>query len=843
LILRFFALLILLSTLVLQGQAQEAVRPPHDFLGYEVGERFTPHLTILAYFEELESRSSRLVLEKIGETWEHRPLVLALITSEANHAAAESIRGSLATLARGEGDPDALVRATPVVVWLGFGVHGNESSSSEAAMLVAHSLLTDPAHAALLDRVVVIIDPVQNPDGRERYTEWFRRTRGVRANPDPAAFEHQEPWPGGRYNHYLNDMNRDWAWQSQPETRARVAAYRLWNPQVVVDLHEMSYQSSYFFPPSARPLNANLPKELDHWLGVFGRANADVFSERRWPFFVGEHFDLFYPAYGDSWPSLRGAVGMTYEMAGGGRAGNAVKRRDGTILTLADRADRHHAAALATVRTAAAHREALLRHSRASARHHIEGGRNAFLILPGSPNFEALLAMLENQGIAIERLDSSASVRASRVDREAVESRTFPVGTAVVSTRQPLGGLVKTMLERAPLLEGSFLEQQRARADVDESDEFYDVTAWSLPIAMNVETWVTASPVTASGSAPAITTVPFRAGRYGYVLDALDPAAHRLAGRLLDEKVNFSIAVMPIRHEGRSFSRGSLVILRGNNGEDLDTRLERASEATRASLIPLASGWAEGSGFGSDNLRHVIDPRIGLVGGAGSSPMSFGMLWFTLDVDTPVPHTVLNADSLRNVGLNDFRVLIFPDGSFADRLGTPGMERIRNWVREGGTIVAVKGGSGFLRTKDLELTKLEPWKPAAAPEGEEPREERYNDFRVPGSAFRTVMNERSWLTFGVPRAPSALIIGSGAFVPLARKADQIITIETKDPVLAGVAWKESIDRLQGSPYLTSEPFGKGRVITFADEPHFRNMWRGTLPLLLNAVLYSPSFVQ
>ncbi|HEX7709247.1 MAG TPA: M14 family zinc carboxypeptidase [Thermoanaerobaculia bacterium] len=829
--------------LVVPLEAQEAVRSPQEFLGYEIGERFTPHHRILGYFEELDSRSPRVVLERIGETWEHRPLLLAVITSEANHAAAESIRQSVATLARGDGDPDALVRTTPVVVWLGFGVHGNESSSSEAALLVAHSLLTDPKHAALLDRVVVIIDPVQNPDGRERYTDWFRRTRGVKANPDPAAFEHQEPWPGGRYNHYLNDMNRDWAWQSQPETRARVAAYRRWNPQVVVDLHEMSYQSTYFFPPSARPLNANLPKELDHWLGVFGRANAEVFSDRRWPFFVGEHFDLFYPAYGDSWPSLRGAVGMTYEMAGGGRAGTAVERRDGTILTLADRAERHQAAALATVRTAAEHREGLLRQSRASARNHIESGRNAFLILPDSPNFEALIAMLERQGIVVERLTSPVTVRASRVDREATVSRAFPVGTAVVSTRQPLGGLVKTMLERAPLLEGSFLEEQRARTDVDEDDEFYDVTAWSLPIAMNVEAWVAALPVTTSASAPAVAALPFQAGRYGYVVDGLDPAAHRLAGRLLAEEVNFSVARTVLRQEEGSFSRGSLVILKGNNPEDLDARLERAAAATRAALIPLGSGWAEGSGFGSDNLRHVINPRIGLVGGAGSSPLSFGMLWFTLDVDTPVPHTVINADSLRNVTLNDFRVLVFPDGGYAERLGTPGIERIRNWVREGGTVVAVKGGSAFMRTKDLELTKLEPWKPAAAAEGAQPREERYNDFRVPGSAFRTVMNERSWLTFGVPRAPAALIIGSGAFVPLARKADQIVTIETKEPVLAGVAWKESIDRLQGSPYLTSEPFGRGRVITFADEPHFRNMWRGTLPLLLNAVLYSPSFTQ
>jgi hypothetical protein len=356
---RRIALLVILSLVCAAAFAQ--VPSPEEFLGYRIGDRFTPHYRILEYFDELAKKSNLITVRRIGATYEDRPLVLATITSAKNHAALNEIRGSVTGLARGEGDVANITKTTPAVVWLAFGVHGNESSSAESSMMVAYDLVTQ--NARLLDDVVVIIDPLENPDGRERYIQWFHRTRGVKPNVNPDAYEHQEPWPGGRYNHYLIDMNRDWAWQSQRETQARAAAYREWMPQVFVDFHEMFYTSSYFFPPDAKPINANLPKQVEDWLDVFGRANAAAFSKQGWPFFVAEHFDLFYPGYGDSWPSLHGAIGMTYEMAGHGRAGSAIEREDGTLLTLADRATRHYTTGITTVRTAAQHRAELLRYT------------------------------------------------------------------------------------------------------------------------------------------------------------------------------------------------------------------------------------------------------------------------------------------------------------------------------------------------------------------------------------------------------------------------------------------------------------------------------------------------
>jgi hypothetical protein len=838
-----FALLLSVSAAVAQQ-----VPTPDEFLGYTLGTQFTPHHRILDYFDELDRRSELVSVERFGQTYEGRPLAIAVITSAKNRAQLEQIRRDVGTLARGEGNVDEIARRTPAIVWLAFGVHGNESSSAEAAMAVASTLLRDEQR--LLDDMIVVIDPLQNPDGRERYIEWYRRTRGMQPNPAVESFEHSEPWPGGRYNHYMIDMNRDWAWQSQRETQARVALYQQWNPQVLVDFHEMGSQSTYFFPPDAKPINANLPRDVEKWLETFGRANADAFTKQSWPFFVAELFDLFYPAYGDSWPALRGAVGMTYEVAGGGRGGVTVEREDGSLLTLADRILRHYTTGMTTLRTAALNHEELLRYTYTAARTPMETGKNVFLLLPGSPNFGKLVDLLQRQGVRVDMLTAGTSLRATRIDREVTESRTFPAGTAVITTRQPLGALVQALLERNASFSKGFLEEQREKALADESDDFYDISAWSLPLAMNVEGYVTTAPVTGTAQYRPLTATPFRTAAYGYLIDGYDPNLYRFAGRLLAAKLRFSVSTSDVPVGDITHARGSLVILKGGNVADLDAQLETLARETGVTVIPLQSGWTGGVGFGSERIRLVRNPKIALVGGNGTSATSYGMLWHTLDVDTPIPHTILPAESLRNADLSRYEVLLFPDGSYADRLGRSGVDRVKAWVSGGGTIVAVGGANAFLREKDVEVSKLKPWEAPKKKEGAadaddaaQTSESRYTDFRIPGAAFRTSMNDRSFLTFGVQSSPTVLIEGSSAFQPATKHIDNIVTIDAKDPLVSGVAWPESLERLKGAPFLVRETFGRGQVITFADEPHFRLFWRGTLPLLLNAVVYGPTFAR
>lgn len=830
--------------------AQSAPPTPEQFHGYPLGSRFTPHHRIVEYFDALDASSPLLVHERIGETYEGRPLTLAIITSTSNHGQLDAIRQRIAEINRPDLTSSAraeeIARTTPVIVWLGFGVHGNESSSAEAAMVVARKLLDGDAETSgLLQNSVVIIDPLLNPDGRERYIQWFHRSVGREVHPGPFAFEHYEPWPGGRYNHYLSDLNRDWSWGTQRESRARIEAYRRWNPHVVVDFHEMGFESSYFFPPDAAPINRNIDAETEKWLEMFGRANAEVFSQRGWPFFVEEQFDLFYPGYGDSWPSLRGAVGMTYEMAGGGRAGAAVRREDESVLTLADRIERHFSTAMMTIGTAVRNRSDLVLHSYRALKNQYERPAVSYLVLPSSQNFDRFLEVMSRQGILVQSLSSPARIRVTPASGGAAEMRSFPAGTAMVTSRQPYGALVRTLMEKSPVIDESFLAEQREKVEADEPDEFYDITAWSLPFAQNLDAFITTETLsgTALGAPPRRS---FQSGKFGYILDARDSELYRAIGKLIRAEVRFRVSSADLVHGGRSFARGSVVIHRSGNAADLDDVLRRMVEQTNVTLHPVDTAWSGGLALGSSRIVFVRDPRIALVAGEGVAPTSFGMLWYTLDLETEIPHTVIALNRIGSIDLSEFRVLVLPDGGgYMTQLGKRGIEKLQAWVRGGGTVVAIKGAADFLRQKDVEISQLKTWTPPAQKEEEKkdqpPPEERYTDYRIPGAAFRTTMNARSYLTFGLSKPPSVLLQGTTTVLPAAKRVDNIVTIAESDSLVSGFAWPESLERISRSAYLVSERYGSGEVITFADEPYYRLFWRGTLPLFLNAVLYGPSF--
>lgn len=844
---RYFLLALALCGSLL---GQTAPPTPEEFLGYPLGSRFTPHHRIVDYFDALDRSSPLLVHERFGTTYEGRPLTYAIITTAGNHGQLDAIRQRIAEINRPDltspARAEEIARSTPVLIWLGFGVHGSESSSAEAAMLVVRKLLDGDAETSgLLHNSVIIIDPLLNPDGRERYIQWFHRAVGREVNPGSSAFEHFEPWPGGRYNHYLSDMNRDWSWGTQRETRARIQAFQRWNPQVVVDFHEMSFESTYFFPPDAAPINRNIDAETEKWLEMFGRANAEVFSQRGWPFFVAEHFDLFYPGYGDSWASLRGAVGMTYEMAGGGRAGAAIRREDESVLTLEDRIERHFTTAMVTIRTAARNRSDLVLHAYRALKNQYERPAVTYLVPPSSQNFDRFVELMSRQGIVVQSLASPARIRVTPAAGGASEMRSFPAGTAMVTTRQPYGGLVRTLMEKSPVIDERFLAAQREKIEADEADEFYDVTAWSLPFAQNLDAFVTADGLSGTPlSAPLRRS--FQPGKFGYILDARDSELYRAIGKLLRGGVRFRVSAADLVHGGRSFARGSVVIHRTGNVPNLDEVLRRIVEETNLAVNPVDTAWSGGLALGSSRIVFVRDPKIAIAAGEGVVPTSFGMLWHTLDVETEIPHTVIPLSRIASIDLSQFRVLVLPDGSgYMTQLGKRGIEKLQAWVRGGGTVVAIKGAADFLRQKDVEISQLKTWTPPDQKDEEKkdqpPAEERYTDYRIPGAAFRTTMNARSYLTFGLSKPPSVLLQGTTALLPAAKRVDNIVTIAVGDPLVSGFAWPESLERIGRSAYLVSERYGSGEVITFADEPYYRLFWRGTLPLFLNAVLYAPSF--
>ncbi|RYY13518.1 MAG: zinc carboxypeptidase, partial [Cytophagaceae bacterium] len=335
---------------------------PAQFLGYKLGDQFTPQADVLRYAAHVVAHApGRMRITRYGQTYEHRTLEVIEIGNAENFGKIADIQLNDRRLASLESG--AASRQMPAVAWLSYNVHGNEAVSSEAVLQVLYDL-ANPQDAQMqnwLKNTVVVVDPCVNPDGHDRYANWYNRVRNQNPNAGPDSWEHHEPWPGGRYNHYYFDLNRDWAWQTQQESRQRIVLYNQWLPQVHADFHEMGPNSSYYFSPAARPFHQDITPFQRKFQGVIGDYNKAVFDKNNWLYFTREVYDLYAPTYGDTWPSFNGAIGMTYEQGGGGAGGVRYARPDGDTLTLGQRIAHHHAASRATIQATAERHDELLR--------------------------------------------------------------------------------------------------------------------------------------------------------------------------------------------------------------------------------------------------------------------------------------------------------------------------------------------------------------------------------------------------------------------------------------------------------------------------------------------------
>ena len=833
-------------------EVDPAIPSPSSFLGYSLGERFTRYAEVRAYLEALDAASPRVAMWKYGETYEHRPLVLVAVSSEANIARLQSLRTDRDKLDRPERLADdartRLVHGTPAVVWLAYGAHGNESSSTEAAMAIAYLLAAARGeNAPDLEHTVVLIDPLVNPDGRERYVSGYeqRSGRGA-ANPDPSAREHEEPWPGGRGNHYYVDLNRDWAWVTQTETRARVAEVAAWEPQVYVDFHEMSTESTYFFPPAAEPMHPAFGPSTRRWLELFGRANATAFDRMGWTYFVGQDYDFFYPAYGDTYPTLRGGIGMTYEVAGGGRAGGAIARTAAGPWRLADRIARHVTTSLATVATAASQAERLVADFVDGRVEQARSHGRTFLWRDG-PEAAALAQLLQLHGVTVGRLTRSEEVHAKPIAGGDPRDVSLPAGSWGVSTSQPLGELVQVLLEREPALPSGYVERQRARVTEHLEPEFYDITAWALPLAYNLDGWMSEdAPASLTNDATMPATGLRAPGRVGYLLPPSGLAGYRFTARLLGKDVPFRVALEPLTVGGLQLPAGTLFVPREGR-QDLDATLGQLANEAGVELLPADTSLTGGTPLGSNRMLAVKKPRIGLLAGRGVNATAFGALWHLLDEDVGADHSVLDLERFDTVDLSRFDVLVFPDGTGYRALGDDGATRLESWVSAGGVIVAEAGAIDWLRDKKLTSVARHKEKDASTesdgegsgPSAADTEKVWDTELTVPGAIVATDLR-RNALTVGMPGPPPALFWGKDFYDATGDPQQDLVKARGRDPVLAGVAWPEAKQILPGTLLEAVESHGKGRVVVFTQDPAFRLFWRGTMPLVLDAVFYGAS---
>ncbi|MBZ5578388.1 MAG: peptidase M14 [Acidobacteriia bacterium] len=853
-------------------------------LGYEPGERITSHAGILRYLDALAAASPRIKVVEYGASWEGRKLVYAVLGSESNMSKLDAIRSTLQRFAdprkTSAAEARTLTPSLPAVVWLASGVHGDETSAPEAALLTAYHLLAarnDKMVDAILANDLVLLDPLQNPDGRERFLNYYEQTRGAEPDDSPAAAEHNQPWPGGRYNHYLFDLNRDWIALTQPEIRDEVKVLRQWLPLVAVDLHEMGSDSTYFFSPEADPYNPNLTPTQRESLQLFGRNNAKWFDQYGFDYFTREVYDAFYPGYGASWPSYYGSLAMTYEQASA--RGLEVRRSDGTLLGLRDTIRHHFVASLATLETAAQNREKLLDdfyRYRASAIE--EGGKEPVreYVLPRSRDASAtdkLAAILGEHGIEVQR--AAAAFHAG--------GREYPAGTYVVRLAQPAKRLIHTLLDPQTAMDERFIKAEETRRQLKERSEIYDVTAWSLPLLFNVEAVPQSAVSEGSFEAAAPGRVP--AGELhgahatvAYVAPWGSEAAGRLLAAALRRNLKVSTGDRSFALEGRTYPAGSLIFKVNDNPPDVAQTLTQLAREAGADLYATNTGWVEdGVNFGSRYVLPVRKPSIALAWDAPVRAPDAGATRFVLERQYGYPVTLVRAAQLGAADLSKFNVLILPPGGdYKTVLDEDGIDRLKNWVDAGGTLVALGNTVDFLadpKVALLDIAQENALRPGEKPDQkkEEKNEdkaektnrvpgteivsaEQYRDATqataeppdgAPGAILRATVQPNYWLTAGAGDSVNAMVAGRAIYAPL--KADQGVNaayFQPADTLLAGgYLWSENRRQMAYKPLVVTEDSGRGLVVGFTADPNFRGMLDGMNLLFLNAVFRGPAHAR
>ncbi len=844
-------------------------------VGHKPGEQITTPEQIGRYLEALaKAAPDRTRLVHYATTWEGRPLHYLMVGSRERMARIDDVRKGMQALAAGGADADRLTAELPVLVWLIHGVHGNEISSSDAALQEAYHLLAargnDDADLTLRD-AIVIIDPMQNPDGRQRFVTNNLLGRAAEPDPEPASAEHDEPWPGGRSNHYLFDMNRDYFALSQPETQGRSRVMLEWYPQVVVDLHEMGGNSTYYFAPPADPINPYMTDAQRRWLDAFGRANAAEFDRRGFGYFVREVYDAFYPGYGDSWPAFHGAVAMTFEQASA--RGLLFRRQDDSILTYKQAVTQHYTAALTTAVTAARNRERLLKDFldyRRSATKLGQQGTREYLIPAGQdPARVARLGeILSLQGIQVKRAE------------EPFQSgkRTLGVGTLIVPLAQPAGRLARNLLDPDVKMDDAFLKEQDRRRRERLPDQIYDVTAWSLPLAFDVEV-VPAESVT---SARAVEVKDWKAapmqappaGTIGFLMPWGSGAA-AAAAEALRAGIRVVSADEAFTHGKRQYPAGTAFIRLGDIPQNTPATLTQIAQRHGAELVPISETWTEsGISLGSGRVVSLKSPRVLLAWDAPTSSLSAGWARFALERRFGHRVTAVRASTLQNFNMANYDVLVLPSGAYT--FSEDALRRLRDWIRNGGTLITLAEASrwaardrvGLLSTDTLMrdgTPERDPETPppsgqgqgggsgggggsGAKPDTSKPfdydkaiQPERERPENLAGAMLRVRLDRNHWLTAGLDGEITGVIEGARVFAPLKLDAGRNVGLfMTEDRlVAAGLVWKEAQPLLAQRAFLMHQPLGSGHIIAFAEDPNYRAFTDATSLLFMNAVLLAP----
>lgn len=820
-------LLAILAFVITSNIFAQSIQSPEDFLGYTLGERFTPHHKVVDYFTYVSEQLSNVELEKYGETNEHRPLYVTYLSSQKNMDNLEQIR--LKNL--GQTGLKADNGASDIaIVWLSYNVHGNEASSTEAAMGTLYKLVTDKK--SLLENTLVIIDPCINPDGRDRYVNWYNQVQGVPYDADRNSREHDEPWPGGRPNHYLFDLNRDWAWATQVESQQRLAVYNKWLPHVHVDFHEQFINNPYYFAPAAEPFHEIITSWQRDFQDQVGKNHAKYFDQNGWLYFTKESFDLLYPSYGDTYPTYMGAIGMTYEQAGHGMAGLGINTDHGYELTLVDRVAHHTTTGISTVEISSQNAGKLNAEFKKFFNNSGLTYKSYVLKNENKDKTDRLIDLLDKHEIEYE-YTNIGQVRGYNYQNQKEGRMNVSDKDLVVHTDQPKGKMVKVLFEPNAKLTDSLT---------------YDITAWSLPYAHGFKAM--ASKTKVSSRKDVIDGMVFNKpvpNSYAYLSkwNSLEDAT--FLAQALHNGIRVRVSEKDFIVEGNSYKKGTLLFLRHDNrGKDFDMKLTELANKYGRVVTPVQTGFvSSGKDFGSYSVNPINKQKVLLLAGEGTSSLSFGELWHFFETQLKYPVTVVNTDSFGRVDLDQYDVLIMPNGYYGGVVDEDQLKKVGDFARSGGTVIAIGNAvrafankKGFaLKTKKGKKEE----KPAPNLTPYEDQESARADYLITGAIFKSKVDNTHPLAFGYGKEYFSLKMNSSSYDFLQNGSN--VAYFTKDAVnVSGFAGQKAVEKVPESLLIGEERKGRGSIIYFVDNVMFRSFWDNGKLFFVNAVFFRNSDV-
>ncbi len=818
-----------------------AVPTPASVLGYEVGDWHVRHDQVVQYFQALERASSRVKLTRHGSSHEQRPLLLAALSSPENLERIGDLRDAHRQALRNDTSQEEL----PVIVWLGYSVHGNEASGTNAALLVAYHLAAGQGESIekLLEESILLIDPCLNPDGLGRFAQWANSHRGNQLVGDPQHREHREVWPGGRTNHYWFDLNRDWLLLTQPESRGRVRRFHQWKPHVLADFHEMGSDSTYFFQPGVPsrqnpltpPDNLTLTRRVAEY-------HARALDEQGHLYYTEETFDDFYYGKGSTYPDVSGCIGILFEQASA--RGQLTETSYGDLrFRFAIR--NQFLTSLSTLRAAHELRSELQEYQREFFRTALEEAQRdevgAYVFQCGdSSRLHHFLDVLHQHHLLVCPLTEDLTLG----DRRFEAGRAF-----AVPLTQPEARLVKAVFEQRTEFRDSV---------------FYDVSSWTLPLSYGIPfaPWpaseyrreILGDPVEGM---PLPTGTPLEnTDAYAYLLPWTEDLAPRGLQRLLRANVKVRVATRPFRARtesgDQSFEPGTLVIpagLQDAADDDWKVVLQSLSVEDGLTVSAVSTGLTDdGIDLGSPNVREVRRPRVALIVGRGVSGYEAGEVWHLLDHRYAVDVTLLESDRWMQVDESPLTHVILVSGG-GQALSPAGIEKLNEWAERGGTVVAIRGSVPWSerhllgRERDEDKEDLD----QADAESEEPEPTRlaYADYeqwmarrRISGAIFAAELDRTHPLGFGFQEDRVAVFRNSTIIMDREEDLFANVLVYEDEPLLGGFVSPENLEKVQQSAVVTAVRLGAGVLIRLVDNPNFRGTWLGTNKLMANSLFFS-----